>query len=101
MPRYRHAAPRPVDHLARGEWPHGQLERAAPPEAVHAQAVGRRLHQAMRGRTNKEVAAAAGITENTLSRLTRGHAWGALPILIRLEHALGTNLWCGQHPDQG
>ena len=48
----------------------------------------------MQGRTNKEVAALADITENTLGRLIRGQAWGALPILIRLEAALGASLWC-------
>ena len=50
----------------------------------------------MQGRTNKEVAALADITENTLGRLIRGQAWGALPILIRLERALKADLWCGK-----
>lgn len=95
MPRYRNAAAKPIDHLAEGEeWPYGQLEEDAPLEARHAQQVGQRLHEAMQGRTNKEVAALADITENTLGRLIRGQAWGALPILIRLEAALGASLWC-------
>ena len=97
MPRYRYAESRPIDHLAEGEtWPYGRLEEDPPPEAVHAQAVGQRLHKAMQDRTNKEVAAAADITENTLGRLIRGQAWGALPILVRLERALDTSLWCGK-----
>lgn len=97
MPRYRHAEPRPVDHLVEGErWPNGRLQDGAPPEAVHAQAVGKRLHYQMQGRTKKEVAALADITENALGRLMRGEAWGALPIIIRLEQALSADLWCGK-----
>ena len=97
MPRYRYAESRPIDHLEDGEtWPYGRLEEDPPPEAVHAQAVGQRLHKAMQGRTNKEVAKEADITENTLGRLIRGQAWGALPILVRLEQALQTDLWCGK-----
>ena len=97
MPSYRHAESRPIDHLADGEtWPYGRLQEDAPLEAVHARAVGQRLRESMKGRTNKEVAAAADITENTLGRLIRGQAWGALPILIRLEEALGVDLWCGK-----
>ena len=97
MPRYRYAESRPIDHLEDGEtWPYGRLEEEAPLEAAHARAVGQRLHEAMQGRTNKEVAALADITENTLGRLIRGQAWGALPILIRLEQALKADLWCGK-----
>ena len=97
MPRYRHARPRPSDHLQAGErWPNGRLRDEAPPEAVHAQALGKRLHYHMSGRTNKEVAAAADVTENALGRLLRGEAWGALPIILRLEQALGADLWCGK-----
>ncbi len=97
MPRYRHAAPRPADHLADGErWPNGRLQDDAPPEAVHAQAVSKRLHYQMHGRTKKEVAALADITENALGRLMRGEAWGALPVIIRLEQALSADLWCGK-----
>ena len=97
MPRYRYAESKPIDHLAEGEqWPYGRLDEEAPLEAVHAQAVGQRLHKAMQGRTNKEVAGLADITENTLGRLIRGQAWGALPILIRLEAALNLCLWCGK-----
>ena len=97
MPRYRYAESKPIDHLAEGEqWPYGRLDEDAPLEAVHAQAVGQRLHEVMQGHTNKEVAALADITENTLGRLIRGQAWGALPILIRLEAALNTSLWCGK-----
>ena len=100
MPRYRNAESKPIDHLAEGEeWPHGRLEEEAPLEAVHARAVGQRLHEAIQGRTNKEIAAAADITENTLGRLIRGQAWGALPILVRLEAALNTSLWCGKGHD--
>lgn len=97
MPRYRHAQSKPIDHLAEGEeWPYGRLNADAPLEAQHAQAVGQRLHEAMQGRTKKEVAALADITENALGRLIRGQAWGALPILIRLEAALRTSLWFGE-----
>ena len=52
--------------------------------------MGQRLHYQMQGRTKKEVAALAGITENALGRLMRGEAWGALPIIIRLERALNS-----------
>ena len=61
MPRYRYAESRPIDHLEDGEtWPYGRLEEEAPLEAVHARAVGQRLHEAMQGRTNKKVAARGG-----------------------------------------
>ena len=52
--------------------------------------MGQRLHYQMQGRTKKEVAALADITENALGRLMRGEAWGALPIIIRLERALNS-----------
>ena len=56
----------------------------------------------MQGRTNREVATEADITENTLGRLIRGQAWGALPILIRLEEALDADLRCGKaHQGEG
>ena len=98
MPRYRHAQAKPIDHLVDGQrWPNGHLQDAAPLEAVHAQALGKRLHYHMSGRTNKEVAAAADVTENALGRLLRGEAWGALPIILRLERALDADLWCGKH----
>ena len=101
MPRYRHAEPRPIDHLAEGErWPNGRLQDGAPLEAVHAQDLGKRLHYQMQGRTKKEVAALADVTENALGRLMRGEAWGALPVIIRLEQALGADLWCGKPHDK-
>ena len=55
----------------------------------------------MQGRTNGVITALADITENTLGRLIRGQAWGALLIRIRLETVLNTNLWCGNgHEDE-
>lgn len=101
MPRYRNAQLKPIDHLAAGErWPNGRLRDGAPLEAVHAQAVGKRLHHAMQGRTNKDVAALADITETALGSLMRGKTWGALPIIIRLEQALSADLWCGKTHEQ-
>ena len=100
MPRYRHARRWPRDHLEPGErWPNGRLQQDAPPEAAHAQAVAQRLHYRMIGRTNREVAADADIAENTLGKLLRGEAWGALPVIARLERALEADLWCGKHDD--
>lgn len=101
MPRYRHAKSRPIHHLAEGErWPNGRMRDDEPSiEAVHAQAMGQRLHYHMSGYTNKEIAERADITENALSRLMRGEAWGTLPVVVRLEQALGADLWCGKaHP---
>ena len=59
--------------------------------------MGQRLHYHMSGYTNKEIAERADITENALSRLMRGEAWGTLPVIVRLEQALGADLWCGKH----
>ena len=102
MPRYRYAHSSPTDHLAHGQrWPNGRLKTGAPLEAVHAQQVGKRLHYHMQGRTNKEVAAIAGVTENALGRLMRGKTWGSLPIIVRLERALNADLWCDRpHTDE-
>ena len=98
MPRYRHARACPADHLQAGErWPNGTLEHDAPPEARHAQALAKRLHQRTAGYTNAEIAALADITENALSRLKRGRTWSTPPIIARLEHALEADLWCGKH----
>ena len=101
MPRYRHARAAPADHLADGErWPNGRLAADAPLEARHAQQVAKRLHFQMQGRTNKEVADDADITETALSELMRGRSWGTLPVLARLEEALNADLWCGRpHPE--
>lgn len=100
MPRYRHAWRRPRDHLEPGQrWPNGRLRSDAPVEAVHARSLAKRLHYHMSGRTNREVAEAADIAETTLSKLLRGEAWGALPVIVRLEHALEADLWRGEPPD--
>ena len=98
MPRYKHAASRPNQHLApQQRWPYGQLEENAPPEAHLARALAQRLHQEKTGQTQQHIAQRAGITTDALSRLLRGETWGTLPILARLERALDANLWGNEH----
>ena len=98
MPRYKHAASKPNQHLAEGQrWPYGQLQDGAPPEALLAQALAQRLHQQKTGQTLKDITERAGITTDALSRLLRGATWGTLPIIARLEKALDTDLWGNEH----
>lgn len=98
MPRYKHAASKPNQHLApQQRWPYGQLEADPPPEARLARALAQRLHQEKTGQTQQHIAERAGITTDALSRLLRGETWGTLPIIARIERALDTNLWGDEH----
>ena len=98
MPRYRHAASKPNQHLAPEQrWPYGELQDGAPPEARLAQALAQRLHQQKTGQKLKDIAERAGITTDALSRLPQGETWGTLPIIARLEKALEADLWGTEH----
>ena len=41
--------------------------------------------------------AAADISPQAVLNLRNGATWGDLPTIARLEIALGTNLWGGEH----
>ena len=39
----------------------------------------------------------SGVNRSSLSRLLRGESWGTLPVIARLEQALGKDLWGDEH----
>ncbi|MGI8937088.1 MAG: helix-turn-helix domain-containing protein [Iamia sp.] len=55
--------------------------------------IARRLRAALEGRTQEAVAAEAGLAHSTISKLTRGETWPDVQTVVRLEDALGTELW--------
>lgn len=98
---YMRARSNPSEHLRPGElWPNGQLEADAPIEAHLAQALSQRLNHARLGRSLKQIADNAGVSQDSLSRLLRGKTWGSMPVIARLEHALDTDLWGNEHRQQ-
>ena len=88
----------PKDHLIAGHaWPHGRLTPAAPKEARLVQELVKRLQAAIAGRSLEEVEALSGVNKSSISRLLRGESWTTLPVIARLEHALGKDLWGDEH----
>ena len=88
----------PKDHLIAGHaWPHGRLTPAAPKEARLVQELVKRLQDAIAGRSLEEVEALSGVNKSSISRLLRGESWTTLPVIARLEHALGKDLWGDEH----
>ena len=95
---YTHAKSYPAEHLQDGEiWPNGTLKDTAPIEAYFSKALAQRLHHARAGRSLKEVAHMAGVSQDAISRLLRGKTWGTIPVIVRIEHALDTQLWDTNH----
>ena len=88
----------PKDHLIAGHaWPHGRLTPAAPKEARLVQELVKRLQAAIAGRSLEEVEALSGVNKSSISRLLRGESWTTLPVIARLEHTLGKDLWGDEH----
>ena len=95
---YTYAKSCPAEHLQDGEiWPNGTLKDTAPIEAHFSKALAQRLHHARAGRSLKEIAHIAGVSQDAISRLLRGLTWGTIPVIVRIEHALDTQLWDTNH----
>lgn len=88
----------PKDHLIKGHaWPEGRLTPKAPKEALLVQELVKRLRAAMGDRGLEEIEELSGVNKTSISRLLRGESWGTLPVIARLEQALGEDLWGGEH----
>jgi ribosome-binding protein aMBF1 (putative translation factor) len=74
-------------------WPEGDLQAGAPHAAKTTQAIVRRLHRAAGGRSQREIAEAAGFGSGTLSRLFNGLVVPDVATVARLEDVLGVELW--------
>ena len=99
--------PHPRSYPAeRQTWPDGRLKSDAPPEAVRAQEIARRLrdrcksrfedHDEDRGFDPDKVAAAAQVSRTTVEDLLDGRIWCDLPTIARIEGSLDVALWGNQ-----
>ena len=90
----------PRDYLAEGgSWPQGPLIADAPPEALLAQAVARRLRD-IKEHTDesiRSIARTADISPQAVLNILNGATWGDLPTIARLETTLDTTLWGREH----
>ena len=83
---------------AGADWPDGDLDDAAPHAAKTTHAIVRRLHRAAAGRSQRDIAEAAGFSSGTLSRLFNGLVVPDVATIARLEDVLGVSLW--PEPDE-
>ena len=98
MPPHTKLEGPPFSYLAPGGvWPDGPLVDDAPAEALLAQAIAKRLHEARGNRSGRDIARAAKISPTTVSKYLKGETWGDLPTLCRIELAVGTQLWGYDH----
>ena len=91
---------RPVSYLtAHGKWPDGPFKDKTPTEIRLAQAITRRLEEALARRkgSRDDAAAKAHLAPATLHKLLYGTSWGRVPTIARLERILGTRLWGDEH----
>ena len=80
-----------------GVWPDGPLVDDAPAEALLAQAIAKRLHEARGDRSGRDIAREARISPTTVSKYLKGETWGDLPTLCHIELAIGAQLWGDEH----
>ena len=98
MPPHTKLKGPPFTYLAPGGvWPDGPLVDDAPAEALLAQAIAKRLHEARGDRSGRDIAREAKISPTTVSKYLKGKTWGDLPTLCRIELAVGTQLWGDEH----
>ncbi|WP_353649712.1 helix-turn-helix transcriptional regulator [Nakamurella sp. A5-74] len=85
----------PASYLASGTWPTGKLVNDAPPGAVVAQHVARRLKAELEGQkiTNRDLGRRANIAHTTIGRALSGETYLDVPALAAIEQALGLQLW--------
>ena len=92
----------PCDYLAKGQtWPGGHLKAGAPPEALLAREIIRKLldrcgsrfedHNAQHGINVDRLAAVTKIARTTIEDLLDGRIWFDLPTIARLEVPLWVN----------
>ena len=97
----------PCDYLAKGQtWPGGCLKAGAPPEALLAREITRKLldrcgsrfedHNAQHGINVDRLAAVTKIARTTIEDLLDGRIWFDLPTIARLEGRLEVSLWVNQ-----
>ena len=96
----------PRDYIVEGDtWPTGKLRADADPSAAAAQELANRLNNALTkqpksSRSARHLAAAAGLSPATLSKIRNGKCWCDIDTLARLEHTLNTRLWGNKHRQQ-
>ena len=95
MPSRRGVSGAPRDQLVAGAWPNG---RAEGPAAV-AQELARGLQARLTARSVREVARAADLQHATVLALLHGQRWPDFVTIVKLEDALGTDLWPRRHGD--
>lgn len=90
----------PAEYLASGSWPTGTLAPDAPPGAIAAQHIARRLADELAERSigHRELARQAGIAHTTIGRALLGDTYLDLPVLAALEVTLRTRLWPKDQP---
>lgn len=88
----------PREHLeSGGSWPEGPLQVPESPEARFFMELSRNLRNALRGKNKRQVARDAGISHTTLHEILSGRTWAGVPIIFRLENALGRSIWPTKH----
>jgi hypothetical protein len=87
----------PVEYLASGAWPNGQIHAKAPAETHLAQAMAGRLRIAIGERSVRQVAIEAELSPQTVANLVQGISWGDMVTIARLERVLGVTLWGDEH----
>ena len=101
VPRRRGLKPCPSDYLAPNQkWPDGSLVADAPDVARFVQTLVRRLNSACGGNERPSiyaVAKKADVNPQTVFNLLHGKTWGDVPIIYRLEAAIGQELWTHDH----
>lgn len=95
MPSRRGVTGAPRDQLVSGQWPNGQ---AHGPAAV-AQQLARDLEARLGARSVREVARQADLQHATVLALLHGQRWPDFVTIVKLEDALGTDLWPRRHGD--
>jgi transcriptional regulator with XRE-family HTH domain len=85
----------PLSYVAHGAWPEAVLARDAPPSAHIAQAVARRLRDAMdaEGVSVRALARRVGVTHPTIGRVLNGAGLPDVRTLFLLEVALQRPIW--------
>ena len=98
MTRQTGLEPNPHSYLADGaQWPTGHLRHNSPPVALLARAISERLHDALKGRTAREIAELAGLSHQTVINVLNGNTWWDTITIARLERALDIELWGEEH----
>ena len=98
MTRQTGLEPNPRSYLADGaQWPGGPLLATSPPEALLARAISKRLHEALKGRTARQIAELAGLSHQTVINVLNGATWWDTITIARLERALNIDLWGEEH----